>query len=392
EDEEKFLALVSEIEEIRAGKWDDQLLKNSKEDIKKEDQSEKHLSESLEIKETQEINASNDEKKTEEMAVVENEDKQNEEIAQSTDREQLGQKDIDDNREQQPAIDNDIDQASNVDVSAQPEQEKQTNDVEQSLQSSTEDILVSAEEPTSTLEPSTEESSRMAQKRQAEDIATSEELQLKRSRLDNREEANVESEIENEPLNADTTKTEYSTDVSQGTTPAEMDYTKDGEESGAGESNAPTPTNERSGSHSKKLSKEDPRHKSWLKNINLLWREIANHKNGTMFMNPIKESIAPQYYDIVKKPMDLKTIKNRIRDGLINTTTEFERDVILMLTNSLMYNTEGTEVYQMAKEMLDDATEQIRIFKTADEDTSASTHTRAASMAAKERKKSLANE
>jgi bromodomain-containing protein 8 len=63
-----------------------------------------------------------------------------------------------------------------------------------------------------------------------------------------------------------------------------------------------------------------------------------------------------------------------------------------MLTNSLMYNTEGTEVYQMAKEMLDDATEQIRIFKTADEDTSASTHTRAASMAAKERKKSLANE
>ncbi|PHZ07742.1 uncharacterized protein RHIMIDRAFT_208945, partial [Rhizopus microsporus ATCC 52813] len=66
----------------------------------------------------------------------------------------------------------------------------------------------------------------------------------------------------------------------------------------------------------KKLSKEDPRHKSWLKNINLLWREIANHKNGTMFMNPIKESIAPQYYDIVKKPMDLKTIKNRIRDGV----------------------------------------------------------------------------
>ncbi len=78
---------------------------------------------------------------------------------------------------------------------------------------------------------------------------------------------------------------------------------------------------------------------------------------------------------------------------MINTTTEFERDVILMLTNSLMYNTEGTEVYQMAKEMLDDAAEQIRVFKTADEDTSAaSTHTRAASMAAKERRKSLTSE
>ncbi|KAI9487323.1 MAG: hypothetical protein EXX96DRAFT_473998 [Benjaminiella poitrasii] len=117
---------------------------------------------------------------------------------------------------------------------------------------------------------------------------------------------------------------------------------------------------------------DDQRHKSWQKNINLLWREIANHKNGAMFMNPIKENIAPHYYDI-----------------FINTTAEFERDVVLMLNNSLMYNKEGTEVYQLAREMLDDAMEQIRVFKTADTDTSTSSHTRAASMAAKaDRRKS----
>ncbi|KAI8987517.1 hypothetical protein BDF20DRAFT_813318 [Mycotypha africana] len=130
-------------------------------------------------------------------------------------------------------------------------------------------------------------------------------------------------------------------------------------------------------------------HKSWQKNINLLWREIANHKNGAMFMNPIKESIAPRYYEIVKRPMELKTIKNRIRDGSISTTTEFERDVVLMLNNSLMYNKEGTEVYLLAREMLDDALEQIRVFKTADTESSASSHTRAAAMAAKaDRRKS----
>ncbi|KAI9355861.1 Bromodomain-containing protein [Pilaira anomala] len=146
----------------------------------------------------------------------------------------------------------------------------------------------------------------------------------------------------------------------------------DGAESIAGsESNAATPTNERKKGLTM-MGKDDQRHKSWQKNINLLWREIANHKNGAMFMNPIKETIAPHYYDI-----------------LINTTTEFERDVVLMLNNSLMYNKEGTEVYQMAREMLDDATEQIQIFKTADNDTAASSHTRAASMAAKERRKSV---
>jgi bromodomain-containing protein 8 len=45
---------------------------------------------------------------------------------------------------------------------------------------------------------------------------------------------------------------------------------------------------------------------------------------------------------------------------------EFERDILLMLTNSLIYNKEGTEVYQMALEMLEDVQEQIRVFKTAD--------------------------
>ncbi|KAI9286196.1 hypothetical protein BC943DRAFT_359373 [Umbelopsis sp. AD052] len=110
----------------------------------------------------------------------------------------------------------------------------------------------------------------------------------------------------------------------------------------------------------------EQRQKSWLKNINLLWSEISNHKNGAMFMNPIKENIAPRYYEIVKRPMDLKQIKQRIRDGTIRNTLEFERDILLMLTNSLIYNKEGTEVYQMALEMLEDVQEQIRVFKTAD--------------------------
>lgn len=66
---------------------------------------------------------------------------------------------------------------------------------------------------------------------------------------------------------------------------------------------------------------------------------------------------------------------------------------MLMLNNSLMYNKEGTEVYQMAREMLDDAVEQIKVFKTADTESSTSSHTRAAAaMAAKERRKSVAVE
>ncbi|KAI8642147.1 hypothetical protein BD408DRAFT_475933 [Parasitella parasitica] len=110
----------------------------------------------------------------------------------------------------------------------------------------------------------------------------------------------------------------------------------------------------------------EQRQKAWQKNINLLWQEIANHKNGTMFMNPIKKSYAPMYDKVVKQPLYLKTIKNRVRDGIVKTTTEFERDIVLMLTNSLMYNKEGTEMYLMAQEMLEDVREQLRLFKSAD--------------------------
>ncbi|CAO3645670.1 unnamed protein product [Cunninghamella echinulata] len=107
-----------------------------------------------------------------------------------------------------------------------------------------------------------------------------------------------------------------STDTSNNKSTANMIQDTDGTES-VTESNPPTPTtaNEKRKSTAT-TSKDDQRQKSWQKNVNLLWREIANHKNGAMFMNPIKEAQAPLYYDVVKYPMDLKTIKNRIRDGV----------------------------------------------------------------------------
>jgi hypothetical protein len=79
-----------------------------------------------------------------------------------------------------------------------------------------------------------------------------------------------------------------------------------------------TPTPEKRRSSSIGVLKDDQRQKSWQKHISLLWRDIANHKNGTMFMNPIKEAQAPLYYDVVKRPLDLKSIRNRIRDGVSN--------------------------------------------------------------------------
>lgn len=79
--------------------------------------------------------------------------------------------------------------------------------------------------------------------------------------------------------------------------------------------------------------------------------QISQHRNGNIFHNPIKTSEAPDYYDIVKRPMDLKTVKSRIREGQITSSDEFQRDVYLMFANSLMYNRPGSDIFNMAEEV-----------------------------------------
>ncbi|GAA5815386.1 hypothetical protein MFLAVUS_008894 [Mucor flavus] len=387
EDEEKFLILVSEIDDIRAGKWDNQLLGLPETPLKEEEEETEAEKDELQVS-NEEPAVSNEE------PAVSNEEPDDELMSEE---------------QSKLEADNLENETRNVrEVTPEPV----TMDTIQQLPTDLNLVQENkAEEQgniteVTSLDNTTETTGQHLPKRSIDNDSVTEEPPLKKQRMEEVPNLPVESpsldrrdsiqnkEYDDEGMSTDPTRTEYSTDISQGTTPADTTdmSIRDGTESVAGsESNAATPTNERKKGITM-VGKDDQRHKSWQKNINLLWREIANHKNGAMFMNPIKETIAPHYYDIVKRPMDLKTIKNRIRDGLINTTTEFERDVVLMLNNSLMYNKEGTEVYQMAREMLDDAAEQIQIFKTADNDTAASSHTRAASMAAKERRKSVVAE
>ena len=83
----------------------------------------------------------------------------------------------------------------------------------------------------------------------------------------------------------------------------------------------------------------------------MLHSTISQHRYGNIFHNPIKKTEAADYYDLVKRPMDLKTIKSRVKDGSISNSLEFKRDVFLMFANAMMYNREGSEIYAMAEEV-----------------------------------------
>ncbi|XP_051960315.1 bromodomain-containing protein 8 isoform X2 [Xyrauchen texanus] len=102
--------------------------------------------------------------------------------------------------------------------------------------------------------------------------------------------------------------------------------------------------------------------KIWKKAIMLVWRAAANHRYANVFLQPVTDDIAPGYHSIVHRPMDLSTIKKNIENSLMRTTAEFQRDIMLMFQNAVMYNSSDHDVFHMALEMQKDVLEQIQQF------------------------------
>ncbi|KAI9293578.1 hypothetical protein K502DRAFT_29466 [Neoconidiobolus thromboides FSU 785] len=62
--------------------------------------------------------------------------------------------------------------------------------------------------------------------------------------------------------------------------------------------------------------KDNP--KKWKKLALMVLREISNHRLAPLFQKPIKETVAPGYYDIVLEPIDLNKIARKIKEGVSN--------------------------------------------------------------------------
>lgn len=109
-------------------------------------------------------------------------------------------------------------------------------------------------------------------------------------------------------------------------------------------------------------TEDEKAYRTWKKSIMLVYRAAATHKYANVFLHPVKEEIAPGYHSIVHRPMDLSAIKKNIEMGVIRSTTEFQRDMMLMFTNAIMYNSSDHNVYSMAREMYDDVMQHIEQF------------------------------
>ncbi|KAL8239451.1 hypothetical protein R6Q59_016018 [Mikania micrantha] len=91
-----------------------------------------------------------------------------------------------------------------------------------------------------------------------------------------------------------------------------------------------------------------------FKSCGTLLEKLMKHKHGWVFNTPVDPLALGlhDYFDIIKHPMDLGTVKSRLDKNWYNSPMEFAEDVRLTFHNAMTYNLKGQDVHAMAELLL----------------------------------------
>uniref|UniRef100_A0ACB8EI60 Uncharacterized protein n=1 Tax=Sphaerodactylus townsendi TaxID=933632 RepID=A0ACB8EI60_9SAUR len=97
-----------------------------------------------------------------------------------------------------------------------------------------------------------------------------------------------------------------------------------------------------------------------------IWKMVAEgHRYSGPFLKPVSEKQAPGYKDVVKRPVDLSSIKKSLSKGLIQNMVQFQHDLMLMFQNAVMYNSSNHHIHRIAVEMQQEVLEQLQMLGEA---------------------------
>ncbi|VAI81001.1 unnamed protein product [Triticum turgidum subsp. durum] len=91
---------------------------------------------------------------------------------------------------------------------------------------------------------------------------------------------------------------------------------------------------------------------------NILEKIVDHLRNQTaislLFLKPVTKKVAPDYYDVIQRPMDLGTIRDKARKMEYKNRYEFRNDVAQIADNAHMYNeTRHPHIPPLADELLE---------------------------------------
>lgn len=79
------------------------------------------------------------------------------------------------------------------------------------------------------------------------------------------------------------------------------------------------------------------------------WEKLNSHEPESLpFRQPVEPDTLgiPDYFNIIKNPMDLRTIRDKLNEGKYSDPWEYVDDVWLMFDNAWLYNRKTSRVYR----------------------------------------------
>ncbi|CAM9274032.1 unnamed protein product, partial [Scytosiphon promiscuus] len=79
--------------------------------------------------------------------------------------------------------------------------------------------------------------------------------------------------------------------------------------------------------------------------------QVYKHKFAVIFRKPVNPKDAPGYEKVIKKPMDLSLIRERIMSGALLSLDDMSRDLFVMCNNAMVFNGKGDPYFDYSKEL-----------------------------------------
>lgn len=78
----------------------------------------------------------------------------------------------------------------------------------------------------------------------------------------------------------------------------------------------------------------------------LIINEMCKNDSATAFMEKVNEKDYPDYYELIKQPMDIETIKTKLKNREYKTKEQFAYDCRLIFDNCEFFNEDESKVGQ----------------------------------------------
>uniref|UniRef100_A0A2M4A664 Putative bromodomain-containing protein n=1 Tax=Anopheles triannulatus TaxID=58253 RepID=A0A2M4A664_9DIPT len=100
-----------------------------------------------------------------------------------------------------------------------------------------------------------------------------------------------------------------------------------------------------------------------FENLKELIIQIQQHKSAWPFMEPVDQNEAPDYYRVIKEPMDLRKIESKIESRSYQMLSEFIGDMTKIFDNCRFYNPKESPFFRCAESLESFFVAKIKFFR-----------------------------